>query len=130
MIAPTKTFAQTLDNWNRVHYIQEVFGNSDTVMACLSGVPSRDWTKNPLPPEQIAATRDYVNKLAGSQRMLGHGLVRPSMGLRDVDEMDRQVKELKINAWKFHTGEELGEKFWRLDDEKVCVLTHVLGGVA
>jgi predicted TIM-barrel fold metal-dependent hydrolase len=34
--------------------------------------------------------------------------------------MERQVKELKIDAWKMYTGAELGEKAWRLDDEKVA----------
>ena len=34
--------------------------------------------------------------------------------------MERQVKELKIDAWKMYTGAELGEKAWFLDDEKVA----------
>lgn len=130
-IDPAHTFAEHLENWNRVHYVREIFGNSDTVMACLSGVPSRDWTKNPLPPEQIAATRRYVNDLAGSQRLLAHGLVRPNLGKSELEAMERQAKELKVDAWKFHTGEELGTEHWRLDDERVAYpfweLTRRLG---
>jgi predicted TIM-barrel fold metal-dependent hydrolase len=34
--------------------------------------------------------------------------------------MERQVKELKIDAWKMYPGAELGEKAWFLDDEKVA----------
>ena len=34
--------------------------------------------------------------------------------------MERQVKELKIDAWKMYTGAEIGEKAWRMDDEKVA----------
>ena len=34
--------------------------------------------------------------------------------------MERQVKDLKIDAWKMYTGAELGEKAWFLDDEKVA----------
>jgi predicted TIM-barrel fold metal-dependent hydrolase len=34
--------------------------------------------------------------------------------------MERQVKELKIDAWKMYTGAEIGEKAWFLDDEKVA----------
>ena len=34
--------------------------------------------------------------------------------------MERQVKELKIEAWKMYTGAEIGEKAWRMDDEKVA----------
>jgi predicted TIM-barrel fold metal-dependent hydrolase len=37
-----------------------------------------------------------------------------------MDEMERQVKELKIDAWKMYTGAELGEKAWFMDDEKVA----------
>jgi predicted TIM-barrel fold metal-dependent hydrolase len=34
--------------------------------------------------------------------------------------MERQVKELKIEAWKMYTGAELGDKAWFMDDEKVA----------
>src|SRR5262249_48813052 len=35
-------------------------------------------------------------------------------------EMERQVKELKIDAWKMYTGAEIGKNAWWLDDEKVA----------
>ncbi|HLJ09822.1 MAG TPA: amidohydrolase family protein [Planctomycetaceae bacterium] len=109
-----------LEQLNRAHYVKEVFGDSDTVMAIISGVPSRTWDKNPLPPDQMVATRTFVNELAGSRRVLSHGLLRPNLGARELDEMERQVKELKIDAWKMYTGAELGEKAWFMDDEKVA----------
>lgn len=111
---------KSLELLNRAHYVKEVFGDSDTVMAVISGVPSREWDKNPLPPDQMVATRKYVNDLAGSQRVLSHGLLRPNMGEKEFEEMERQVKELKIDAWKMYTGAELGEKPWFMDDEKVA----------
>jgi predicted TIM-barrel fold metal-dependent hydrolase len=111
---------KSLELLNRAHYVKEVFGDSDTVMAIISGVPTREWDKNPLPPDQMVATRKYVNDLAGSQRVLSHGLLRPNLGPKEFEEMDRQVKELKIDAWKMYTGAELGEKAWFLDDEKVA----------
>lgn len=111
---------KSLELLNRAHYVKEVFGDSDTVMAIISGVPTRDWDKNPLPPDQMVATRKYVNDLAGSQRVLSHGLLRPNLGAKEFEEMERQVKELKIDAWKMYTGAELGEKAWFLDDEKVA----------
>lgn len=111
---------KSLEQLNRAHYVKEVFGDSDTVMAIISGVPTRDWDKNPLPPDQMVATRKYVNDLAGSQRVLSHGLLRPNLGKPELEEMERQVKELKIDAWKMYTGAELGEKAWFLDDEKVA----------
>src|SRR2546425_902479 len=76
--------------------------------------------KNPLPPDQMVATRQYVNDLAGSQRVLSHGLLRPNLGPKELEEMERQVKELKIDAWKMYTGAELGEQAWFMDDEKVA----------
>jgi predicted TIM-barrel fold metal-dependent hydrolase len=120
MLRPKPKIDESLDLLNRVHYVKEVFGDSDTVMAIISGVPSREWDKNPLPPDQMVATRQYVNDLAGSQRVLSHGLLRPNLGKSEFEEMERQVKELKIDAWKMYTGAELGEKAWFMDDEKVA----------
>jgi predicted TIM-barrel fold metal-dependent hydrolase len=111
---------ESLDQLNRAHYVKEVFGDSDTVMAIISGVPTREWNRNPLPPDQMAATRDYVNGLAGSQRVLAHGLLRPNLGRSEMDEMERQVRQLHISAWKMYTGAELGERAWFLDDEQVA----------
>jgi predicted TIM-barrel fold metal-dependent hydrolase len=120
MLRPRLKVEESLEALNRAHYVKEVFGDSDTVMAVISGVPSRDWDKNPLPPDQMVATRKYVNDLAGSQRVLSHGLLRPNLGAKELVEMERQVKELKIDAWKMYTGAELGEKAWFMDDEKVA----------
>jgi uncharacterized protein len=115
-----RTREESLELLNRAHYVKEIFGDSDTVMAIISGVPSRDWSKNPLPPDQMVATRAFVNELAGSRRVLSHGLLRPNLGPPELDEMERQVKELKVDAWKMYTGAEIGEKAWYLDDEEVA----------
>jgi predicted TIM-barrel fold metal-dependent hydrolase len=121
MLKPeAKSMAHAVELLNRAHYVKEVFGDSDTVMAVISGVPSRDWDKNPLPPDQMVATRRFVNELAGSRRVLSHGLLRPNLGPREFEEMERQVKDLKIDAWKMYTGAEIGDKAWRMDDEKVA----------
>src|SRR5947209_1435831 len=115
-----KSELESLEQLNRAHYVKELFGDSDTVMAVISGVPTRDWDKNPLPPDQMVATRKYVNDIAGSRRVLSHGLLRPNLGPKEFDEMERQVNELKVDAWKMYTGAELGEKAWFMDDEKVA----------
>jgi predicted TIM-barrel fold metal-dependent hydrolase len=114
------TLQQSLELLNRAHYVKEVFGDSDTVMAIISGVPTREWNRNPLPPDQMAATRDYVNGLANSRRVLAHGLLRPNLGRSELSEMVRQVQQLRICAWKTYTGAELGERAWMLDDERVA----------
>lgn len=115
-----KSLEESLEQLNRAHYVKEIFGDSDTVMAIISGVPTREWNRNPLPPDQMAATRDYVNGLAGSQRVLSHGLLRPNLGKPELEEMERQVKQLRISAWKMYTGAELGERAWFMDDERVA----------
>ncbi|MFQ3593574.1 MAG: amidohydrolase family protein [Gemmataceae bacterium] len=121
MLRPgAKSTDHALELLNRVHYVKELFGDSDTVMAIISGVPTREWNKNPLPPDQMVATRKYVNDLAGSTRVLSHGLVRPNLGKKELDEMERQATVLKVDAWKMYTGAEIGEKAWRLDDEQVA----------
>lgn len=115
-----RNLRESLDQLNRAHYVKEMFGDSDTVMAIISGVPTREWNSNPLPPDQMAGTRDYVNGLAGSQRLLSHGLLRPNLGKRELEEMERQVKKLRVCGWKMYTGAELGERAWFMDDEKVA----------
>ena len=100
--------------------MKEVFGDSDTVMAVISGVPSRDWDKNPLPPDQMVASRKYVNDVSGSQHALTRASALRTSAKKELEEMERQVKELKVDAWKCYTGAELGEKPWFLDDEKVA----------
>jgi predicted TIM-barrel fold metal-dependent hydrolase len=52
--------------------------------------------------------------------VLSHGLLRPNLGARELEEMERQVRELKVDAWKMYTGAELGEQAWFMDDEKVA----------
>jgi hypothetical protein len=130
-IRPAPSIEKSIETLNRVHYVKEVFLDSDTVMAIISGVPTRQWERNPLPPDQMVATRAFVNDIAGSQRVLSHGILRPNMGPKELDEMERQIKELKIDAWKMYTGAELGEQAWWMDDEKVAYpcweLTRKLG---
>src|SRR5260370_33066720 len=86
----------------------------------MRGVARGGWEKDGLRPDQMVATRQYVNDIAGSQRVLSHGLLRPNLGAKEMEEMERQVKDLKIDAWKMYTGAELGEQAWFMDDEKVA----------
>jgi hypothetical protein len=74
----------------------------------------------------MVETRKHVNDLAGgsgpsaSRRVLSHGLLRPNLGKPELEEMERQVKVLKIDAWKLYTGAEVGKNAWWLDDEQVA----------
>ncbi|MBX3279563.1 MAG: amidohydrolase family protein [Acidobacteria bacterium] len=113
--------ADALALLNQAHYIKELFMDSDTQMAIISGVPTSEWRENILPPDKMVATRDAINRMAGnSQRMLSHGLLRPNMGRAEFEEMDRQHKVLKINSWKMYPGSFVGSGPYWLDDEKVA----------
>ena len=70
-----KTLEESLEQLNRAHYVKEVFGDSDTVMAIISGVPTREWDKNPLPPDQMVATRE-VRQRPG--RLAAGAVARPA----------------------------------------------------
>ena len=105
------------DSLHRANYIKEVFFDSDTVMACISGAAIGPPAAYVLPSEEMANTRNFVNEIAGSRRMLCHGLGTPTNPAW-IDDAERQVRELKIDAWKFYTGDPAGP--WRHDDEKVA----------
>lgn len=105
------------DSLHRLNYVKEIFFDSDTVMACISGAafgPKKDYV---LPSEEMVATRDAVNQAAGSRRMLSHGIGTPA-DADWLDDAERQVKELKIDAWKFYTGDPVLP--WRHDDEELA----------
>jgi predicted TIM-barrel fold metal-dependent hydrolase len=103
------------------NFIREVFLESDTAVAVLSGIPAATDATNILPPDEMARTREVVNRLAASRRLLAHGLVAPNKGAADLDAMRRQASELRLDAWKGYTGIAFGDppQPWRVDDERV-----------
>src|SRR5260370_36405722 len=92
-----------------------MFLDSDTTVAVTSGIHSRPEASNILPPDNMAETRDVINRLAASQRLITHGLASPNKGTADLDEMRRQAADLRISAWKCYTGLAFGNppKPWR-----------------
>jgi predicted TIM-barrel fold metal-dependent hydrolase len=104
------------------NYIKEVFLDSDTTMACLSGVPAESEDQEILPPDRMVRTRNLVNELTHSQRMMSHGLFSPDLGTKNLEDMHRQSEKLKIDAWKGYTGQGLGanKDGWWVDDEKIA----------
>ncbi|MBM3775278.1 MAG: hypothetical protein FJW37_08950, partial [Acidobacteria bacterium] len=119
------------EEYNFKTYVKEIFFDSDTTMALLSGIPAREDVKhwgrphkhNLLPVDMAVAARDQVNQMAGSQRMLVHGQIAPNHyeSFAEVaEEMEREVKVLKVDAWKHYTHMPLNSKPWRFDDEKLA----------
>ena len=99
------------------NYLKEVFFDSDTTMGLISGVPSR--VMRVLSTDAMIETRELLNELAGSQRMLSHGLSAPQMPGND-EEIERQVRELRIDAWKCYTGVPDADGPWFMDDKKIA----------
>jgi hypothetical protein len=98
-------------------YIHEVFVASETQVAVLSGVPSRR-PRSPLSNDEIHATREVVNRLAASQRLLAQAVVHPHEGAAALEDMHSLAEELNVIGWKVYTpyGENGGG--WWLDDPK------------
>ena len=96
--------------------MKEIFFDSHSVMACLAGAALGPPDKDVLSPDEIVATRNQVNEAAGSRRMLAHG-IGTLASANWLEEAERQVRDLKIDAWKFYTGDPIQP--WRHDDEKL-----------
>ena len=97
-------------------FIKDVFLDSDTDMMVLSFVPSSR-ANEPLTIEEAAATREIVERMEGSHRLLLHGRVNPNQE-GDVADMDRLAEEFDVSAWKCYTqwGPD-GEGFYLTDED-------------
>ena len=103
------------------NYVKEVYYDSDTSLALLSGAPFDDPSWWLLSNEQIARTREVINDFAGSRRLLAHTVITPKQP-GWIEEVDKAIAVYKPNSWKSYTiGDPLApSKYpWRLDDEQV-----------
>lgn len=104
------------------NYIKEMFLDSDTVMAVITGLPAKTDAENVLPPADMIETRAEINGLAKSRRIISHGLFSPDLGKPDMEAMHRQFETMKVEAWKGYPGQPLadGSVGWWMDDEKIA----------
>ena len=95
-------------------FVKDVFLDSDTDIMVLSFVPSTR-EGEPLTIEEALATRDIVDKMEGTKRLLLHGRVNPNQK-GDVEDMERLAK-LGVVAFKTYTqwGPD-GKGFFMTDD--------------
>jgi predicted TIM-barrel fold metal-dependent hydrolase len=112
----------TLDDLSWQNFVKEVFFDSETSIGLISTPPGPYPQEAVVPPKEMAHIRDEVNRLAGSQRMLAHGLATPQLGAADLEFMAMQAEQLKIDAWKCYTGScpKGFEHGWWMDDEKIA----------
>ena len=112
----------TIDDLSWQNFLKEIFLDSETTMGLISTPPGPYPQEAVVPPKEMTHIRDEINRVAGSQRMLAHGLATPQLGRSDLDFMTMQVEMLKIDAWKCYTGScPVGfEHGWWMDDEKIA----------
>ena len=96
--------AETVSMYNLKfeNYVREMYLNSDTSVAVLSGAPFDDPSWEFLTNESIAEAVRMVNTTAGSTRMLGHAVVRPGQP-GWMDEVDQALAERPPASWKLYT---------------------------
>ena len=112
----------TIDDLSWQNFLKEVFLDSETTVGLISTPPGPYPQEAVVPPKEMVHIRDEINRVAGSQRMLAHGLATPQLGRSDLDFMTMQAEMLKIDAWKCYTGScPVGfEHGWWMDDEKLA----------
>ena len=111
----------TLANYKFPSYVKELFYDSDTSMALLSGAPFDDPSWWLLSNQDIVNARNMLNDFAGSRRMLAHTVITPTQA-GWMDEVDKAIAVYKPDSWKSYTiGDPPmpGKYPWRLDDEKL-----------
>jgi hypothetical protein len=112
----------SLDRYRFDNFIKEIFIDSDTKVCLVSSAPTTgDVGGLLISNEQMALTRELVNRLSESQRMLSHAVFIPGQD-GWLDEVDRVIEVLQPDAWKGYT---VGNPFhpqnlpYRLDDEQL-----------
>jgi hypothetical protein len=132
-------------------YIQRMYLESQTTVAVLSNVtpgtvtlPDEPAPRAPrnipeslagsiLTSEQTVAVRNFVNRIAGSTRLLGHGLLYPGVG--NLEYMQYQIDNYHPDSWKGYNinraakvdfDPESDMRRWRMDDEEVAYPTYEL----
>ena len=114
---------QSIDDLMFQNYIKEIYVDSDTKVACISGAPSEipeDWF---LTNKMKADARANVNAIAGTKRLFSHAIFTPGYD-GWLDAIDRDIELLKPDSMKGYTigdnsHKELSKHPWNLDDEKL-----------
>ncbi len=114
---------QTIEDLKFANYLKEIYLDSDTKVACISGAPSEipgDWF---LTNEMKAKARGTINAIAGTKRAFAHAIFTPGYP-GWLDHIDQAIAELKPDSMKGYTigdntHKDLSKHPWRLDDEKL-----------
>ena len=94
-----------------VEFLRCVYFESETSVAVLTSAPGTG-ENNILTNAEIAATRELLDRLAGSGRLLHHAIVHPNLP-GELEAMESVLARCRPVGWKVYTL--YGD--WRLDDE-------------
>lgn len=114
---------QTIEDLKFGNYFKEIFLDSDTKVACISGSYSVEEKDSFLTNQMKYDARAKVNKEAGTRRMFSHAIFTAG---RDgwLDKVDEEYVKLTPDSWKGYTigdntNKHLSKWPFRLDDEKI-----------
>ena len=114
---------QRIEDLKFANYMKEIFLDSDTKVALISGAPSEieaDWF---LTNDMKVQARKRINDAAGGRRAFAHAIFTPGYP-GWMEQIDRAIEELKPESFKGYTigdntHKNLSKHPWRLDDEKL-----------
>ena len=135
-------------NFHLAQYMKDVYLDSQVAVAIMTNnnsaaLPNPGGGTRPpknveesesaeiLTAEQTMATRDWVNQLAGSKRMLGHGQLYTGVG--NLWYIEKQIEEMRPDSWKGYniaTAAKVDNDpdsdmvRWTLDDPEVAYPTY------
>lgn len=135
------------ENFHLAQYMKDVYLDSQVTVAIMTNnnsaaIPDSGGNRAPrnvdeseafeiLTAEQTMATRDWVNQLAGSRRMLGHGQLYTGVG--NLWFIEEQIERLKPDSWKGYNIATAAKvdfdptsvmQRWTLDDTQVAYPTY------
>ena len=93
---------QTIDDLMFPNYFKEIFLDSDTKVACISGSYSVDEKFSFLTNQMKFDAREKLNKEAGTRRMFSHAIFTPG---HDgwLEKVEEENERLKPDSWKGYT---------------------------
>jgi len=103
-------------------YLRCVFVESETALAVLTSAPGLGPDRM-LHDRELAGTRELIDRLGGSGRLLNHAIVHPDVE-GEIEALAEKSEQLRPVGWKVYTLGQMGPEGarkktgWFLDDEE------------
>jgi predicted TIM-barrel fold metal-dependent hydrolase len=103
-------------------YLRCVFVESETALAVLTSAPGLGPDRM-LHDRELAGTRELIDRLGGSGRLLNHAIVHPDVP-GEIETLAERSERLRPVGWKVYTLGTMGpdgahhRRGWYLDDEQ------------